>query len=174
MKKYIKWQDKYNKAITEKKNLIGDAIMRDTYYKIYPNAITEEECRFPEFQADIVEFYKWENDFRIIGWEIKSDRDSLDRLSKQLSGYLKYFNYVIVLATLRHKKELLKILTKPEYERVGVKFYFMTDQGNTYINFRYAKFSSLKDLGISTDFISKHNKLYRWKYWLNEVYGGDR
>ncbi len=39
---------------------------------------------------------------RMTGYEIKSDLDSLDRLTKQIAGYNRVFNYAAVVATNRH------------------------------------------------------------------------
>lgn len=74
------WKDKYDKAKWDNKQLIGDKVMRNTFFKQNPTGIFVEEARFKEFQADILEFEELENAWKLFGYEIKSDRDSLDRL----------------------------------------------------------------------------------------------
>lgn len=167
------WKEKYEKAINENKQLICDNVMREAFYKQFKDVVTVEEVRFPEFQADLLEFRTIEGELKLIGYEFKSDRDTLDRLENQLRGYLKYCNYVFVYSTLRHKKELLQILNKPEFGSVGVRFYKMTNEGNIFAPFRTAKVQNVKNKGLSTDWISKKYKLFRWIYLLKEVWGED-
>lgn len=165
------WKDKYNKAISENKQLIGDDVMRKAFFNQLNEAVTVEECRFSEFQADILEFREVDGVQRLIGYEIKSDRDTLDRLELQLKGYLKYCNYVFVCATLRHRKELLQILNMPEFANVGVRFYKMSNEGNYFETFRSAKFQDVRAKGLKTDWITRKYKLFRWVYLLKEVWG---
>lgn len=165
------WKTKYNKAKEQNKQLIGDKVMRTAFYKQFENAVIVEECRFPEFQADILEFREIEGRRILIGYEIKSDRDTLDRLENQLRGYLKYCNYVFIYATLRHKKELLKILENPEFVNVGVRFYRMSNNGNYFEIFRSAKVQDIKVKKLKTYWITRKYKLFRWIYLLKEVWG---
>lgn len=165
------WKDKYDKAKWDNKQLIGDKVMRNTFFKQNPTGIFVEEARFKEFQADILEFEELENAWKLFGYEIKSDRDSLDRLEEQLRGYLKYCNFVFVYATLRHKKELLKILSNPEFKMVGVMFYRMNCWNKSFELCQKATYQDLSNKGLSTVSISKKNKLYRWIYLLKEIWG---
>ena len=47
---------------------------------------------------------------RMTGYEIKSDRDTLDRLAKQIAGYNRIFDYAAVVATDRHLPQALRML----------------------------------------------------------------
>ncbi len=48
---------------------------------------------------------------KIIAYEIKSDADSLYRLSGQLEKYGKYFDKIIVVATPKHLNNILKLVS---------------------------------------------------------------
>ena len=55
------------------------------------------------------------------GFEIKSDKDNLSRLYKQLTSYITFFNFVYVVATERHLEEITKILDENEHlHKVGI------------------------------------------------------
>lgn len=165
------WKKKYDKAQKHKKQLIGDKVMRDAFFNQYSEANIIEEVVFPDFRADLLEFKIIQNEQRLIGYEIKSDRDELIRLPSQLRGYLKWCNNVFVLSTIRHKTELLSILENPEFDGVGVRFFYYTNEGVQFVPHKTAKYSDLKGSGLATGWITKNNQLYRWKYWLTETWG---
>ena len=170
----MNWKDKYIKALREGKQLIGDKVMRDTFMQDKDESLILQEVVFPNFRADLIEFDVNEGAKNyIIGYEVKSDRDTLDRLESQLKGYLTWCNYVFVLATLRHKKELLKILDSNEdfKNKVGVRFYMMSDFGKYFMPFRTAKYNDVKGKGLNIDWITRNNKLFRWNYLLRNIYG---
>ena len=95
------WKDKYDKAILDGKQLIGDKVMRNTFYNENPEAITIEEVRFPEFQADILEFIELKNKLMLVGFEFKSDRDNLDKLEVQLRGVSEVLQFCSRLCHLK-------------------------------------------------------------------------
>jgi hypothetical protein len=47
---------------------------------------------------------------RMIGYEIKSDQDTLDRLNKQIAGYNRVFDYAVLVATTRHIQQAESIV----------------------------------------------------------------
>ena len=55
---------------------IDDAGMRQVFYWDYPTAVTLEEVKFPSFRADIVEFREEKEIKSLIGYEIKSDKET--------------------------------------------------------------------------------------------------
>lgn len=147
----------------------NDNALRQVFYYKYPNAITLEEVKFPEFKADIIEFKNIKNKQVIVGFEIKSDMDTLTRLEGQLRGYLKYCNYVFVLTTAKHKENVSAILKTPEFDRVGIQI--LDDRTCKLESFKVAKYRNLSDDKLSTGWITCNNNLYSWIYWLNKVWG---
>lgn len=150
---------------------IDDAGMRQVFYWDYPTAVTLEEVKFPSFRADIVEFREEKEIKSLIGYEIKSDKDTIKRLKLQLDKYLIFFNFVIVMTTEKHLAEVMHLLNKPEYQQVGVMLCKLTDEKTYYEVVRLAEYQELKTRGLSMDFISEDNQLSRYKYWLEEVWG---
>lgn len=150
---------------------INDAGMRQVFYWDFPDAVTLEEVKFPTFRADIVEFQEENGIKSLIGYEIKSDKDTLKRLPQQLDKYLIFFNFVVVMTTEKHIAELMKLLANPEYQQVGIMLCKLNDERAYYQVVRLAEFQELKTRGLRTDFITADNQLYRYKYWLEEVWG---
>lgn len=161
------WSDKYLKALTNKKQLIGDKVLRDVLLGQFNDLPVLQEVRFKGFTADILHIDPY--DRIIFGIEVKSDRDTLYRLEEQLRGYLKYCHFVIVATTLSHKKEVLKILNNPEFEDVGLLMYYM--------DYDDKRFEWLKDgyenevKGVGTQWITKNHQLYQWLYLLEQIWG---
>lgn len=165
----------YNKKFKRRNypRRINDAGMRQVFYWDYPDAVTLEEVKFPTFRADIVEFHE-ENEIKsLIGYEIKSDKDTIKRLKLQLSKYLVFFNYVIVLTTEKHLDEVMRLLNMTEYRQVGVMLCKITEDKAYYEVIRPAEFQELKNRGLSLDFITSDNQLSRYRYFLEEVWGID-
>lgn len=161
-RKYMRWN--YPRRI-------NDAGMRQVFYWDFPDAVTLEEVKFPTFRADIVEFQEENGIKSLIGYEIKSDKDTLKRLPQQLDKYLIFFNFVVVMTTEKHIAELMKLLANPEYQQVGIMLCKLNDERAYYQVVRLAEFQELKTRGLRTDFITADNQLYRYKYWLEEVWG---
>lgn len=165
------WQKKYDYAKRKSIQLISDTTMRRVFRDNYSEALFIEEVVFPTFRADIIEFREVKGSKVIFGYEIKSDRDSVDKLENQLKSYLTYCNYVFVLCTWLNYRDILKILNIPEFKRVGLKIYTIT---NTEIFFEVKKTAFYKDLrgeGLDMDWITDNNKLSLWDYWLKEAWG---
>lgn len=161
-KKYMRWN--YPRRI-------NDAGMRQVFYWDFPDAVTLEEVKFPTFRADIVEFHE-ENEIKsLIGYEIKSDKDTIKRLKLQLDKYLIFFNYVVVMTTEKHLGEVMHLLNMPEYKPVGVMLCRMTEEKTYYQVVRLAEYQELKTRGLSMDFITEDNQLSRYRYFLEEVWG---
>lgn len=150
---------------------INDAGMRQVFYWDYPDAVTLEEVKFPNFRADIIEFHEENERKSLIGYEIKSDKDNLKRLKNQLDMYLVFFNYAVVITTEKHLAEVIKLLNMPEYKRIGVMVCKITDDKAYYNIVRPAEFQELKTRGLSMDFITEDNQLSRYRYFLEEVWG---
>lgn len=150
---------------------IDDAGMRTVFYWDYPDSITLEEVTFPNFRADIVEFQEENGVKSLIGYEIKSDKDTIKRLKKQLDKYLIFFCYVVVLTTEKHLAEVMQLLNRAEYQRVGVMVCRLAEDMAYYDVVRPAEFQELKNRGLTIDFITGDNQLSRYKYWLEEVWG---
>lgn len=149
---------------------INDKQMREFFYLKYPDAVTIEEVKFPEFRGDIIEFRYNKGVPVIIGYEIKSDYDSLYRLEQQLQGYLRYCNYVFVLVTERHLGGVMRLTERDEmYSGVGVQV--LKDGQMECV--QTAKYQNLRDAGLNTDWITANNNLFQWEYLLNEVWGCD-
>lgn len=151
--------------------MVSDSTMRRVFRDNYSESLFIEEVVFPTFRADIIEFREVNNHKVLIGYELKSDRDSVDRLEKQLRGYLTYCNYVFVLCTRLNYRDILKILNVPEFKRVGLRLYSMADVGNVFESKRKAKYKDLHDAGLTMDWITDNNKLSLWDYWLKEAWG---
>lgn len=150
---------------------INDAGMRQIFYWDYPDAVTLEEVKFPNFRADIVQFHEEEGQKSLIGYEIKSDKDNTKRLRKQLDYYLVFFNYVIVLTTEKHLGEVMHLLNMPEYKQVGVMVCRLTEDRTYYDVVRLAEYQDLKSRELSTHFITEDNQLYRYRYFVEDVWG---
>ena len=161
-RKYMRWN--YPRRI-------NDAGMRQVFYWDYPDAVTLEEVKFPNFRADIIEFHEENERKSLIGYEIKSDKDNLKRLKNQLDMYLVFFNYAVVITTEKHLAEVIKLLNMPEYKRIGVMVCKITDDKAYYNIVRPAEFQELKTRGLSMDFITEDNQLSRYRYFLEEVWG---
>ena len=163
-RKYMRWD--YPRRI-------NDAGMRKVFYWDFQDAVTLEEVKFPSFRADIVEFRE-ENEIKsLIGYVIKSDKDTIKRLKLQLDSYLIFFNFVIVMTTEKHLAEVMHLLNKPEYRQVGVMLCKITEDKAYYEVIRPAEFQELKNRGLSMDFITSDNQLSRYRYFLEEVWGID-
>lgn len=161
-KKYRRWN--YPKRI-------DDAGMRKVFYWENPFAVTLEEVKFPCFRADILEFHEENGIKSLIGYEIKSDKDNLKRLKNQLDKYLIFFNFVIVMTTEKHLAEVMHLLNKPEYRQVGVMVCRLTEDRTFYEIVRLAEYQDLKSRELSMDFITGDNQLYRYRYFIEEVWG---
>ena len=164
--------EKYDKAKKKGIQLIGDKVIRDTLFEhliqLYgaDNEILEE-VRFPAFTADVLMFLTGKKKY-IVGFEVKSDRDTLKRLETQLREYLKYCNVVFVVTTLLHYKEVAKLLERAEFANVGLLVYKMTYEGKT---LECAKLATKVDIkGLSTKWISKQHQLYRFEYYLKMLW----
>ena len=167
-----RWQERYANAIESKRQLIGDDVIREALFKGLELAYGDdfealEEVNFPGFRADVLLFRTGKKK-GLLGVEVKSDRDSLDKLERQLQGYCMYCNSVFICTTMTHRAEVLKILNKAEFERVGLLVYMMTNEGNFVDCERGAKFVDIK--GLSSDFISRNSKLYRWELYLRGLW----
>lgn len=160
------WVKKYNDAIVQGKQLIGDKVMREILRSTYSHVPILEEVRFPEFTADMLIIYpKYP---AIVGVEVKSDRDNLLRLPQQLDGYLKYCNKVFVATTFMHRKDILEILAYEKYQDVGLCFYVM-ENGEKF--FWFEKFPLGSDIRRgNANWISKKHQLYQWKYILEMIW----
>ncbi len=167
------WQKKYLKAIENKKQLIGDKVIRDAVVERFLNLPMLQEVRFEGFTADLV-FIDTKKPC-LIGVEVKSDRDELYRLSEQLkAGYLKWFNVVIVATTMMHKAEALKILdSEPMFSEVGLFIYKM-DGDKRY--FEVVKKPVFADVSrwTSAKWVSKKHQLYQWRYLLEMIWGQEQ
>lgn len=167
------WQSKYQRAIQQKKQLIGDKVIRDAVKAHYSDFPMLEEVRFPErlgagrFVADMVVIDT--NKPCLIGVEVKSDRDELHRLKEQLKGYLIWCNYVVVVTTFMHLRGVLGIVENDtEFADVGVLVYCMDGENRELEIVREAKGCKLKN---ETGWISKKHQLHQWKYLLEMIWG---
>ena len=160
------WQTKYLKAIRTKKQLIGDAVMRRAMLQQFSDYCYLQEVRFPNVTADMVMIDPKKAE--MVGIEIKSDRDELQRLPQQLRGYLRYCPFVIVATTLMHRREAMQILQEAEFETVGLLLYIMDDSGNY---FEFERRPLLNDVkGVGLDWMSKRHQLQQWRYLLEMLY----
>lgn len=167
------WQTKYQKAIQQKKQLIGDKVIRDVVKEKYSDFPILEEVRFPaklgagRFTADLVVI---DTDKPcLIGVEVKSDRDELHRLKEQLRGYLMWCNFVIVATTFMHKKGVLEIVNSDaEFADIGVWVYRMNGEKREFEVVREPRGCYLKN---DIAWISKKHQLYQWKYLLEIMWG---
>lgn len=163
----MNWKKRYKRAISRNIQLIGDKTIRqalkDTYYK---NPYLEE-VRFPRFTADLI--YINPAKMLLAGVEIKSDRDTLDRLENQLRGYLQYFHKVWVVTTLGMKKDVLDVLKADEFRNVGLLVYVYSLEGK---GFREIRKASINDVsGVGSSWISSTHQLQQWKYLLEMIWG---
>lgn len=165
------WSSKYRKAQQKGIQLIGDKCMRNALiaqYGKFANLHLLEEVRLGrEVQADFFMIDVKEN--VVTGFEIKSDRDTLERLPQQLRGYLKYCNCVVVYTSYLHKREVRNILNREEFEGVGLCYFKYTDKGGMLEFERYPECYEAEKVGV--DWISRNSKLKSWDYWLENIWG---
>lgn len=166
------WQTKYLKAIENKKQLIGDKVIRDAVKEHYKDFPMLEEVRFPErlgagrFVADLLVIDTEKP--CLLGIEVKSDRDELHRLKEQLKGYLMWCNFVVVATTMMHKKGVLEIIENDEeFRDVGVWVYRMNEDRREFEVIREAQGCYLKN---DTKWISKKHQLNQWRYLLEMIW----
>jgi hypothetical protein len=160
------WQKKYVKAIKEGKQLIGDKVLRESAIEWLGDMQVLQEVRFKGFTADLLGIntkYKG-----VIGLEIKSDRDTLEKLETQLLGYSKYCHFVCVFTTLSRMSEIQYMLADERFAHVGIFYYFMSDDGNHFKCKRKPEWNDVGDVG--TKWITKKHQLYQWKYLLEEIW----
>lgn len=163
------WQTKYLKAIENKKQLIGDKVIRDVVIERFLNFPMLEEVRFEGFTADLI-FIDTKKPC-LIGVEVKSDRDELHRLPEQLRGYLMWCNYVVVATTMLHWAEALKILdSEPIFSEVGLLIYKMEGAKRYFEIVREPVFADVSGWTSAT-WISKKHQLYQWRYLLEMIWG---
>ena len=159
------WQKKYLKAIENKKQLIGDKVIRGAVVERFLNLPMLQEVRFKGFTADLI-FIDTKKPC-LIGVEVKSDRDELHRLPEQLKvGDLKCFNVVIVATTMIHRLEALEILdSEPMFSEVGLCIDKM-DGANRYFDMvREPVFADVSGW-TSAKGVGRKHQLYQWKYLL--------
>lgn len=161
------WQTKYLKAINNKKQLIGDKVIRDAVVERFLNFPMLQEVRFKGFTADLI-FIDTKKPC-LIGVEVKSDRDELHRLPEQLRGYLMWCNYVVVATTFMHLRGVLEIINSDEeFQDVGVWVYRMNGENREFEVVREPRGCYLKN---DIAWISKKHQLYQWKYLLEIMWG---
>lgn len=162
------WQTKYLKAIENKKQLIGDKVIRDAVVEMFSDFPMLEEVRFKGFTADLI-FIDTKKPC-LIGVEVKSDRDELHRLPEQLRGYLLWCNYAVVATTYMPLKEVLEIINSDEeFADVGVWVYRMNGNIREFEVVREPCGCYLKN---DAGWISKKHQLYQWKYLLEIMWEG--
>ena len=161
------WQRKYIKAIKEHRQLIGDRVLRVSAIESLGDMQVLQEVRFKGFTADLLGIDT--NHKFVIGLELKSDRDTLEKLETQLLGYSKYCHLVCVFTTLSRMSEIQYMLADERFAHVGIFYYFMSDKGNYFKCKRKPKWNDVGEVG--TKWISKKHQLYQWKYLLEEIWG---
>ncbi|MDH6250902.1 hypothetical protein M2347_000629 [Chryseobacterium sp. H1D6B] len=124
---------------------------------IYKNLILKnhkiDECvSIPEFsvgfsKADLAVFNGTSSVY-----EIKSDKDSTDRLSTQIADYKKFFEFVNVVVSEKHLNKVKTIVS----EDVGI---FIISANNKIINVR-EPISNIKNLDLKTLFYSLRKNEY--------------
>lgn len=163
----MNWRKRYLRAIKKGIQLISDETIRNTAKTIYKKYPYLEEVRFKNFTADLLFINPSKR--LIHGFEIKSDRDNLDKLPHQLRGYLKYCHKVYVIITLGQYKDVLKVVNASEFNNVGVMIYVKSDEG--------ARFDVIKEaynnkvFGVGCSWITKKHQLYQWLYLLEMIWG---
>lgn len=167
------WQTKYLKAINNKKQLIGDKVIRDAVKERFSNLPMLEEVRFEGFTADLV-FIDTKKP-ALIGVEVKSERDELQRLAEQLKvGYLKWFNVVIIATTMMHRAEALEILdSEPMFSEVGLFIYKMEGDKRYFEVVREPVFADVSGW-TSAKWVGKKHQLYQWRYLLEMIWGQEQ
>ena len=167
------WKSKYLKAIENKKQLIGDKVIRDAVIERFLDLPMLQEVRFKGFTADLI-FIDVEKP-ALIGVEVKSDRDELKRLSEQLkAGYLKWCNVVIVATTMIHRAEALKILeSEPMFNEVGLFIYKMEGDKRYFEVVRESVFADVSGW-TSAKWVGKKHQLYQWRYLLEMIWGQEQ
>lgn len=161
------YQRKYLNAIKNRINLIGDKILREVLIEQFNIFNYLEEVRFQGFTADVL--FIDTKDTLLWGIEVKSDRDNLDRLESQLYGYLANCNIVFIATTLSQRKNVLRILDKPEFKDVGLLTYYMNNGQRFFRTEKEAVNAKIKGNGIN--WITKKHQLYQWIYLLEEIWG---
>jgi hypothetical protein len=87
-----------------------DRDIRDYLYEDYLRQYTEDEtaCVVPEMglSAHAARIDIGVVNGKLVGYEIKSDRDNLDRLPRQMEIYNKIFDLITVVSGPKHEKKL--------------------------------------------------------------------
>ena len=145
----------------------------DIHADVITNALIEKyykmeyltEVKFDGFTVDLMLLSPARN--FIAGIEVKSPVDTLNRLRKQLRGYLKYFHKVFVATTFKQLKGVMKVVTEDEFKNVGVLVYDDNEKG-----FYIQKEALRNDVkGVRADWISDRHQLKQWNYLLERIWG---
>ena len=110
----------------EKKKQIVDRDIRCAFIKRNKDFFRQENCAFVnEYginSTNVVDLAFFDfNHNRFFGFEIKSERDNLDRLYSQLTSYTTFFNIVYVVCHEKHVDGVLEMINKFQHlTKVGV------------------------------------------------------
>ena len=91
----------------------------------------------------------------VIGIEIKTERDSTNRLNKQLADYEKVCDYVYVLCHDSHVNEVEKILKRHNHAHVGIIAYIRLKDKPFLGIYRVAQISPYKNVYHTLDILWK-------------------
>lgn len=146
---------------------IDSKVMTDVIIKQFYKMDSLTEVRFNDFTADVILIHQKKR--KLVGVEIKSDKDSPRRLKSQLRGYLRWFHAVYVACTLSQLHKVLNVLKTPEFASVGVLLY-MNEIDDIRFDI-YKKAVPVDDIvGVNANWISKQHQLYQYKWLLDEVW----
>lgn len=145
----------------------------DIHADVITNAVIKQYCKmdylteikFDGFTVDLMLISPSLN--YIVGVEVKSPADTLNRLRKQLRGYLKYFHKVFVATTFKQLKGVMKVVNEDEFKNVGVLIY----DDNEKVFYRQKEALKNDVSGVGADWISNRHQLKQWDYLLERIWG---
>lgn len=149
-----------------KKDKITADFLTELFIKKMYKMQALKEVRFKDFTADIL--FINDKKRRFVGVEVKGDGDSLERLKKQLLGYLRWFHSVYVLCSPALLRKVLRVVSADEFNSVGVI---------SYANGEFPIYKNAtgvgKIQGVNSNWVSKKHQLYDYKWLIDEVWGYD-
>ena len=99
----------------------------------------------------------------VIGVEIKTERDSTQRLNKQIENYSKVCDYVYVMCHDTHVAKVEKILKSKKYTHVGIIAYIQIGETPYVGVYKEPQFSPIKDV--------YHTLNILWRAEISDILG---
>lgn len=106
---------------------LNDSQIRKALKEVYKGHTIIEE--FQIFKNTVVDVGVY-NDKTLLGIEIKSSYDTVDKLHEQMTDYIRFFHRVNVVTTKHLINEVKEVLSTPEFVKVGIILASIDEWGN--------------------------------------------